>query len=397
MSVNGGTVTCGLLSSIGETGNGTAVLSNNAFWGSTTSFRVGRAAAGTMFVLSGSDVITPGAFTIGGSTGGIGALTVDGAGSSVSAATLELASVAATSGQLAIANGGLLTTTRANIGRGAAATLSLSGAGSRWTNNGDIYLGGNAGASGGAATVTISGGTLSAGLIKLWNANTRINYNGGTISASTLELAGGGDLVYSAGANKVLRLPVVTIASASGSELDLADNDLIIDYAPADPNPKSTIVQYVVSARNGGAWNGGGITSSAARTHVQHATTLGVLDGAEYASIYGPNPLFAGQTVDASTVLVKYTWYGDTDFSGKVDGADYARIDTAFNNQVSQGNIGGWLNGDSDFNNKIDGADYALMDSAFNSQSGTLRPPGSVVPEPALAANALVLGIAVAR
>jgi hypothetical protein len=31
-----------------------------------------------------------------------------------------------------------------------------------------------------------------------------------------------------------------------------------------------------------------------------------------------------------------YTYYGDTDLNGKVDGFDYARIDTTFNNEAIQ-------------------------------------------------------------
>src|SRR5260221_4073016 len=81
-----------------------------------------------------------------------------------------------------------------------------------------------------------------------------------------------------------------------------------------------------------------------------------------------------GQPIDNTAVLVKYTYYGDTDFNGKVDGADYARIDLKFNQQSTLGNISGWFNGDFDGNGKIDGADYALIDAAFNSQGAALRP-----------------------
>jgi hypothetical protein len=74
-------------------------------------------------------------------------------------------------------------------------------------------------------------------------------------------------------------------------------------------------------------------------------------------------------------VLVKYTYYGDGNFNGQVDGSDYARIDATFNQEVStQTDIGGWFNGDLDGNGKVDGGDYALIDAAFNSQSTPLKP-----------------------
>src|SRR5262249_47246929 len=63
---------------------------------------------------------------------------------------------------------------------------------------------------------------------------------------------------------------------------------------------------------------------------------------------------------------------GDTDLNNKIDGSDYAKIDTTFNNEHSAGNIGGWSNGDFDGNGKVDGGDYALIDLNFNSQNGSL-------------------------
>jgi hypothetical protein len=66
-------------------------------------------------------------------------------------------------------------------------------------------------------------------------------------------------------------------------------------------------------------------------------------------------------------VLVKYTYYGDADFNGLVDGDDYARADNGYNT-----GLGGWFNGDADGNGWIDGDDYALIDNAFNTQGATL-------------------------
>jgi hypothetical protein len=84
--------------------------------------------------------------------------------------------------------------------------------------------------------------------------------------------------------------------------------------------------------------------------------------------------LIFNEPVGGDAVLVRYTYHGDANFNGKVDGADYARIDGMFNQQSTLGNISGWYNGDFDGNGKIDGADYALIDAAFNSQGTALRP-----------------------
>ena len=66
-------------------------------------------------------------------------------------------------------------------------------------------------------------------------------------------------------------------------------------------------------------------------------------------------------------MLVKYTYYGDTDFNGIVNFDDYARIDAGFNSGCT-----GWLNGDLDYNDVVNFDDYALIDLAFNSQAQTL-------------------------
>jgi hypothetical protein len=78
---------------------------------------------------------------------------------------------------------------------------------------------------------------------------------------------------------------------------------------------------------------------------------------------------------------------GDTDLNDVIDGADYARVDTTFNNETStQTDIGGWFNGDFDDNGRVDGADYALIDSYFNQQGA---PSGAAIPEPV---SAVIVG-----
>jgi hypothetical protein len=188
------------------------------------------------------------------------------------------------------------------------------------------------------------------------------------IAGGTLDISNGLVFCVANGSDSgASRIKYLKLTGPSGEPmagtLDLNDNDLVITAG--------TLVEVsdaIVHARNGGEWDQTGITSTAARTHPSGATTLGLLSGEEYHAVYGPDEPFAGFAVAGSDKLVKYTWYGDTDFNGSVDGDDYARIDSGFNF-----GLGGWLNGDSDLNGFVDVDDYALIDLAFNVQNETLR------------------------
>ena len=160
-------------------------------------------------------------------------------------------------------------------------------------------------------------------------------------------------------------LKVTGLSINGSSRLDLNDNDLILDYSGT--SPLSAVQALINSARSGGTWTGNGLTSSSARTVPQHHTTLGAMESAKYLDIYGANATFAGQALDDTMVLVKYTYYGDADFNGQVDFDDYVRTDAGFN-----GGLGDWANGDFDGNGQVDFDDYVLIDLAFNSQDGSL-------------------------
>jgi ELWxxDGT repeat protein len=161
--------------------------------------------------------------------------------------------------------------------------------------------------------------------------------------------------------------PIVTrqLSATGAGRIDLNDNDLILDYGAA--SALETLQALINTARNGGSWTGNGLTSSIARTNAAHNTTLGAMEASDFKSIYGAGALFDGETIDTTAVLVKYTYYGDADFNGRVNFDDYVRTDSGFNNHRT-----GWLNGDFDGNGVINFDDYVLIDLAFNTQSGVL-------------------------
>src|SRR6202012_6035956 len=81
-------------------------------------------------------------------------------------------------------------------------------------------------------------------------------------------------------------------------------------------------------------------------------TTLGVASGLTS---------FDGIGIAATDVVVKYTYYGDADLNGAVDGSDYHQIDLGFG-----GHLTGWSNGDFNYDGVVNGTDYALIDNTFN-------------------------------
>ncbi|MBC8107292.1 MAG: hypothetical protein H7Z14_11930, partial [Anaerolineae bacterium] len=148
---------------------------------------------------------------------------------------------------------------------------------------------------------------------------------GSTTHMAALNLAATGNATLSVNGSRVLKTDSLSVGA--NSRLDLNDNDMIVasgNYA--------TITNLIRTARNAGAWNQPGITSSTAAAAVPKNKTLGTLTGAEFHTAQGAAALFDGFTVANSDILVKYTYYGDVDFNGLVDFDDYSRIDAGFNN-----------------------------------------------------------------
>jgi autotransporter-associated beta strand protein len=191
-------------------------------------------------------------------------------------------------------------------------------------------------------------------------------------------------------------LNIAGTTNAWTGKLDLTNNDLDVQNGNLAQLTNQVAEGYNGSA--GGLWNGAGITSSLAAANTTHLTALGViqnsLDGTTTgAPLYGSTTslgAFDGLNVSDTDVLVKYTYYGDANLDGKIDGSDYSRIDNG-----SPGGLTGWYNGDFNYDGVINGSDYTLIDNAFNTQGASLTgtaeiakttaqiaPNSTAVPEP---------------
>jgi hypothetical protein len=181
-----------------------------------------------------------------------------------------------------------------------------------------------------------------------------------------LTLGGGGVLVRAGGANTLL---TKSLSITGTGRLDLADNAMVLDYSGA--TQADAVRQQLFAARNGGGWTGAsGIFASG-------ATAGGKAVGYIEASDLGVSS-WGGQPVDATAVVLKPTYYGDANMSGRVDGDDYALLDHGMLMQRT-----GWVNGDFNYDNVIDGADAALINAAASQPApGQVLTAAAPVPAP---------------
>ncbi len=225
-------------------------------------------------------------------------------------------------------------------------------------------------------TATLGGNTNAAQPVARTLASLTIGTGGAVTIVDTGTLRTG---------RNVLQLDSLSLAggmNAWQAKLDLAGDDMVIHAA--------NLAIIADQIRTGGVTTPvAGILSSAASADATHLTTLGAILNSSGTGtlIYGsktPLGKFDGLDTVATDVLVKFTYYGDANLDGHVDGSDYTLIDYGFNTGVT-----GWLNGDFNYDGLIDGSDYTLIDNAFNTAAaplGEVAGSTAAVPEPATVA-----------
>jgi hypothetical protein len=231
---------------------------------------------------------------------------------------------------------------------------------------------------GGADAVNVNSETLNIAAGGDWGGTMlTVNTSAAAVFAASqhlagLVLSGGGDASLSSGGNKHLVTQSLSIDTVNGSRLDLADNDLALDYAGPSPlgswngSAYTGVTGLLASGNFDGAWGGNGIvTTKSSATGGNTLTTLGVGEASDVLGSSGGT--WDGVSVDGTTVLVKYTYGGDTNLDGVITGDDYFQIDSAFPQ-----NLHGWSNGDFNYDGVINGDDYFLIDSNFPAQGSPL-------------------------
>jgi hypothetical protein len=229
-----------------------------------------------------------------------------------------------------------------------------------------LTLAGGLNASGQAVTM-LGGGTA----IVAPFSSTDLNVSSGTLKLSP--------------SSSVLSISTLEVGAAS--RLDLTTNS-----ADISTSSLSAITTLAKTGYANGAWNGsGGITSSSAASNTKHLTAIGVIQNNQSGTaLYTASHPFESTTPGISDILAKYTYYGDTNLDGKVDGSDYSRIDAAYlADKTNPTAMTGWFNGDFNYDGVVNGSDYTLMDDAFNTQGAQLS---SEIAGPTAVATAQIAG-----
>jgi hypothetical protein len=262
-------------------------------------------------------------------------------------------------------------------------------------------------ASGGTTNFNNDAGSAAAQPVTLTvtGATTHVNFNStqhlGSLSASA------GQLAIGAGADKVLYTKSLSL---TGARLDMNDNRAIV-HVPAAQSAavRDALEEQARQGRNPdpgsgqGRWDGAtGLVSSVANTGNAAAGIelygVVVIRNGDVADLAGltPQSTFGGIPVGADDVLVRYSYAGDANADGLVNGDDYTLIDLGFAIADNR-----YVGGDFTFDGVVNGDDYTIIDLNYAVTGGGMPVAAGVpvaVPEPgALTALLLVATLTTRR
>jgi GH18 family chitinase len=161
-----------------------------------------------------------------------------------------------------------------------------------------------------------------------------------------------------------------SIAIPAGGKLDITDEDLVLNYSGASPIGAWEALGYtgVTALIAGGyhfsAWDGSGIVTSMPAA-ASGLTTVALAEARDILGLNGSaTTTWNGQTVDSTSILIKYTYAGDANLDGVADASDYGMID----NFIQFPGAFGHFNGDFNFDGVIDAGDYGIIDNSMQLQ-----------------------------
>jgi len=285
---------------------------------------------------------------------------------------------------------------------------------------GQLVIGSSAGAVG---TYSLSGGTVESGALEMsgFGGTATFDHSAGALTL-TADLTLGDVIPAPAGlavyshtgggvtapqlniqphatfkqAGGTLRTNQLTI-NATGGLLDLTNQNMVIDYTGTSPLP--TVRGYIKTGYNNGAWTGSGIASTTAAAN-GGAGAVAYAEASDLLAVTGTNKAtWNGQTVDSTSLLLRYTLAGDATMDGVVDFNDLVKL--AQNYNVPTGMR--WTTGDFTYDQAVDFNDLVKLAQNYNKGLPSAPIPGAspafeadlarafaLVPEPGVGSGLLL-------
>ncbi len=193
---------------------------------------------------------------------------------------------------------------------------------------------------------------LSSGAVTLVGNQT---FSSVAISGATVSLAAGAHVMRTGS------------LSVSAGKLDISDGAVIVDYSGS--SPLTAIRNSILSGRGGAGfgnatWAGKGIMSTAAQID-PIAWSIGYAENSLLP--LGAYSTWQGQSVDGTSILIKFTRGGDANLDGVVDDSDVTVLGATYNsNQFHD-----WYTGDFDYSGMTDDNDVTVLGALYD----PLAPP----------------------
>lgn len=185
--------------------------------------------------------------------------------------------------------------------------------------------------------------------------------------AAALQISNQGRVVLSAGDDRALVARSIDIDTNRNARFDISDNTFVLQHAEPDHGAAQTerLAALVSAGRNGGGWSGTGILSTMPPQNPHRS--VGVFNNDDFALGGSGDPIllsFRNIPLTSRSIIVGYTWEGDSNMDRQVDGSD---VQLWIRGYSSAGTRRGWLFGDYNYDTVIDLADLRLLAQAYYS------------------------------
>jgi len=205
-----------------------------------------------------------------------------------------------------------------------------------------------------------------ADLSTLYGNTVNLSMTGGALEfdavqhLNSLSITGGAASLGTSSGTTVLVTKSLSVTTPA--TFDINSGGIIVDYSSS--SPLVGVRTMLMAGRGANTWQGmGGITSTAAAADPMHFA-VGYAENSDLASLSaaGSYTVFAGQTVDSTSVLIRYTRGADANLDGIVNGQDVAIVGTRF----GKSGTGQWEMGDFDYSGIVDNPDVDALSALYN-------------------------------